>query len=158
MSSNHRLCIDFSWNYTHWFISLLSSCYGSRASDIFITRDSGFYDLLERNDEVMVYRGFQIQENLLLHFCRMLVPPGARVKSHMTKCEVKKIKEVANLQIHVERAINRISFFRILKGTIAVTMMQHVADIILTYAALCNLKPKLSTTIYKPINNWQLSL
>ena len=105
------------------FISFPSYCYAGRASDKFITRDSGFYDLLERDDEVMADRGFQIQENLLLHFCRLVVPPGTRVKSQMTKSEVKKTKEVANLRIHVERAINRIKFFRILKGNIPVTMI-----------------------------------
>ena len=41
-------------------ISFLSSCYGGRASDKFITRDSEFYDLLERDDEAMADRGFQI--------------------------------------------------------------------------------------------------
>ena len=66
-------------------ISFLSSCYGGQASDEFITRDSGFYNLLEIDDEVMVDRGFQI-----LHFCRLVVPPGANMKSQMTKFEVKK--------------------------------------------------------------------
>ena len=28
------------------FITFLSSCYGGRASDKFITKDSGFYDLI----------------------------------------------------------------------------------------------------------------
>ena len=83
----------------------------------------------------MADRGFQIQEDLLLHFCRLVVPPGARVKSQMTKFEVKKTKEVVNLRIHVERVINRIKFFRFLKGTVPVTMKQHVYDIILTSAA-----------------------
>ena len=41
---------------------------------------------------------------------------------------------------------NRIKIFRILKGTIPMTMIQHVGDIILTCAALCNLKPKLIKT------------
>ena len=122
------------------FISFLSSCYGGRARDKFITRDGGFYDLLERDDEVMADRGFQIQKGLLLHFCRLVVPPGARVKSQMTKSEVKKSKEVANLRIHVGRAINRIKLIRILKGNIPVTMIQHTDDIILTCAELCNLK------------------
>ena len=94
----------------------------------------------------MADSGFQIQEDLLLHFCRLVVPLGARVKSQMTGSEVKKTKEAANLQIHVERAINRIKFFRILKGTILVTMIQHVDNIMLTCAALCNLKPKLIKT------------
>ena len=85
----------------------------------------------------IVETGFQIQEDLLL---------GARVESQMTTSEAKKTKEVAKLRIHVERAINRIRFFRILKGTIPVTMMQHVDDITLTCAALCNLKSKLIKT------------
>ena len=41
-------------------ISFLSSCYGGRGSDKFITRDSEFYDLLERDDETMANRCFQI--------------------------------------------------------------------------------------------------
>ena len=119
---------------------------GGRASDKCITRDGGFYDLLERDDEIMADRGFQIHKDLLLHFCGLVVPPGARVKSQMTKSEVKKTKEVATLRIHVERAINRIKFFRMLKGTTPVTMIQHVDGIILTCAALCSLKPKLIKT------------
>ena len=38
----------------------------------------------------MADRGFQIQGDLLLYFCRLVVPPGARVKSQMTKSEFKK--------------------------------------------------------------------
>ena len=98
----------------------------------------------------IVETGFQIQEDLLL---------GARVESQMTTSEAKKTKEVAKLRIHVERAINRIRFFRILKGTIPVTMMQHVDDITLTCAALCNLKSKLikpKQRIHR--SNWQLLL
>ena len=40
----------------------------------------------------MVDRGFQIQEDLLFHFCNLQVPPGTR-----TKKEVQKTKEIANL-------------------------------------------------------------
>ena len=45
----------------------------------------------------MADRGFQIQEDLLLHFCSLQVPPGARTKSQITKKEVQKTKETANL-------------------------------------------------------------
>ena len=54
-----------------------------------------FYDLKERDYEVMADRGFQIQVDLL-HFCRLVVPPGARVKSQMTKSEVKISIKFAN--------------------------------------------------------------
>ena len=56
----------------------------------------------------MAARGFQIQEDTLLHFCSLEVPPDARTKGQMTKKEVQKTKEIENLRIHVERAINRI--------------------------------------------------
>ena len=83
------------------FITFLSSCYDDQASDKFITKDSGFYDLLERDDVVMSDCGFQIQKDLLLHFCNTQVPPGARATSQMTKKEVQKAKEVENLRIQV---------------------------------------------------------
>ena len=40
------------------FILFLSPCYGGRANDKFITRDSEFCDLLEKDDEVTADRGF----------------------------------------------------------------------------------------------------
>ena len=125
------------------YITFLSDCYGGRASDRYIVKDSGFYDLLEREDMVMADRRFQIHEELLLRFCSLQVPPGARAKSQMTTDECKKTNDIANLRIHVERAINRIKFFQILKGVIPVTMLHHIDDIVLTCAALSNLKPKL---------------
>ena len=135
------------------FIIFLSDGYGGRASDKFIMKDSGFYSLLERNDEVMADRGFQIQEELLLHYCRLIVPPGARIKSQMTTSECKKTKHVANLRIHVERAINRIKCFRILNSTLPVTMLQHADDIVLSCSALCNLKPTLIRSKLQKITN-----
>ena len=66
---------------------------------------------------------------LLLHFCRLVVPPGARVKRQMTMSEVKKTKEAANLRIHIERTINKTIFFRILKGFIPMAMIQNVHEL-----------------------------
>lgn len=128
------------------FISFLSDCYGGRKTDKFITQDSGFYENLERDDEIMADRGFQIQEELLHYFCRLIVPPGKRAKSQMTEAECLKTKTVANLRIHIERAINRMKYFRILKSVLPISMLQHVDDIIRSCAALCNLKPALIQT------------
>ena len=125
------------------YITFLSDCYGGRQSDKFINQDSEFYENLERDDEVMAVRGFQIREELYHYFCRLVVPPGKRLKSQMTEAECKTTKEVANLRMHVERAINRIKTFRILKTTLPICMLQHVDDIVRSCAALCNLKPVL---------------
>lgn len=51
------------------FISFLSDCYGGRASDKFICKDSGFFDALDFYNNVMADRGFQIQEELILKYC-----------------------------------------------------------------------------------------
>ena len=69
-----------------------------RASDRYIKKDSGFYDLVEQEDMVMADRGFQIHGELLLRFCSLQVSPGARAKSQMTTDECKKTKDI--LRIH----------------------------------------------------------
>ena len=91
----------------------------------------------------MADRGFQIKEELMLKFCTLSVPPGARVKTQMTTAECKTTKNVANLRIHVEPAINRIKTFRILKSILPITILHNIDDIVKTCAALCNLKPLL---------------
>ena len=72
------------------FITFLSNCYGARASEKYITEDIGFYDFLEQDDQVIADRGFQIKEELLIHFCSLDALPGAQMKSQMTSAEVKK--------------------------------------------------------------------
>ena len=91
----------------------------------------------------MTDRGFQITEELIMKYCTLSVPPGARIKSQMTNLEVRKTKKIANLRIHVERAINRIKSYRILKSVLLLTMLHSCDDIIRTCARLCNLKPLL---------------
>ena len=125
------------------YVTFLSDCYGGRSSDKFITADSGFYDCLDHYDEVMADRGFQIKEELMLKFCTLSVPPGVRVKAQMTTTECKTTKNVANLRIHVERAIIRIKTFRILKSILPITILHNIDDIVKTCAGLCNLKPLL---------------
>ena len=105
---------------------------------------SVFYDLLER--EIMADRVFPIKEVLMLNYCILSVPQCARVKAQMTTTECKRTKDVANIRIHVERAINRIKTYRIFKSVLPVTIAD---DIVRTCVALCNLKPLICTTIAK---------
>ncbi len=125
------------------YIMFISDCYGGRTTDQYICQNSGSYNYLERGDEVMADRGFQIKEDLLHHYCSLSVPPGARVKSQMTAAECKNTKEIANLRIHVEWAINRLKTFRILKSTFSLTMLPLVDDIFRVCAAICNRQPPL---------------
>ena len=102
------------------YVTFWSDCYGGRASDRYIVQDSGFYDLLEREDMVMADRGFPIHEELLLRFCSLQVLPGARAKSQVTTDECKKTKGIANLA----------------------TMLYHIDFIVVTCALCCFVKFK----------------
>ena len=55
----------------------------------------------------------------------------------MSSVNVKATKEIANLRIHFERAIQRLKTFRILKYTLPVTLLPLIDDIV-SCAALCN--------------------
>ena len=68
------------------YITFLSDCYGGRDSDRYIVKESRFYDFLEREDMVMVDRGFQIHEEL--RFCSS--SKWRRAKSQMITDECKK--------------------------------------------------------------------
>ena len=70
----------------------------------------------------------------------------------MTASECKHTKDVANIRIHVERAINRIKTYRIFKSVLPITMLHHADDIVRTCAALCNLKLPLICTDKKDTN------
>ena len=125
------------------FVTYLSDGYGGRTSDRYICQVSGFYKLLEYGDEIMADRGFQIRDDLLHYYCSLCVPPGARAKSQFSDEACKETKTVANLRIHVERAINRIKTFRILKNIFPITLLPFVDDIVRTCAAICNIQPPL---------------
>ena len=75
-----------------------------------------FFYRLDSYDEVMADQGFQITEELMMKYCTLSIPPGARIKLQMTNLEVRKTKKIANLRIHVERAISDITSYRILKS------------------------------------------
>ena len=86
----------------------------------------------------MVDKGFTIKEELLLRRAELIIPPGARGQVQSIGKEAKLTKKVANLRIHVERAINRIKWFRILQNTLPITLVPLIDNIVTTCAGLCN--------------------
>ena len=94
--------------------NVVSKAWGGRTSDVDDTRESGFYDIFEKHDEVMADRGFTIADDLLLQHAKLHIPPGKRGQEQFSKSEVKKTKEIANLRIYVEQAIRRLKTFHII--------------------------------------------
>ena len=78
-------------------ISYVSGGYGGRASDIFIVNNSGFLNFLQPGDQVMVDRGFKIQDILNFHQCTLCILPSKHTNLQMTKEDVAKTSKIANV-------------------------------------------------------------
>lgn len=129
-------------------ISFLSNLWGGRVSDKTITRESGVLDMLERGDNVMVDRGFDIHD---------LVPPGVTVnmppflagREQLTAAETEETMAIASVRIHVERAIGRIKTYHILDGSLPNTLSPYATQIVTVCGLLTNFLPPL----LPPANN-----
>ena len=77
--------------------NFISKAWGGRKSDIYLTKHSGFYEILDPLDEVMADKEFTIMEELLLRNCRLHIPPGKRGHEQLTKEQVLKTKTIAFL-------------------------------------------------------------
>ena len=124
-------------------ITFLSRCYGGRASDRHIVRESSFLDKVSPGDTILADRGFPIAEDLLLRHAKLVIPPPGSGIQQMTKANVRQTKTIANARIHVERAINRIKWFAILKHVLPITLVPVADEIVSVCATLCNLLPPL---------------
>lgn len=108
-------------------VSFISDCYGGRTSDAFITTDCGLLNLLEPDDVVLADKGFPgIQET----FDKISVVVPSR--------EVSKTFKKSSVRVHVEKCIQRLKDFEILK-CIPLNIIPHVDEIICVISAIVNL-------------------
>lgn len=122
------------------FFMFVSGAYGGRASDKFIVEDSHFVDYLLENQEVMADRGFMITTAMKEKNVKLNVPAFSRGKPQFSEAEATASRRISRLRIHVERAINRIKLYRILKHSLPIHHKKLMNSIILVCAGLCNLK------------------
>lgn len=120
----------------------MSKAYGGRATDSFITNDSGFLNLLEPGDEVMADKGFpQIKSELFQRQCTLVMPPFA-LQPQFSREEVLEGYSIASVRIHIERAIQRVKIFKILQH-VNVELFDKIDDIMHIICILANNKEPL---------------
>ena len=90
-------------------VTFVSQLYSGGISDKEIT-------LLERRDDVMADRGFVMNDQLEPLGGTLNIPPFLNNQGQFSEDQVKEPQEIANLRIHVERAISRIKTFKILQN------------------------------------------
>ena len=121
-------------------ISFLSDAWGGRATDVHITRESGFLNLIDPGDLILADRGFIIREDLIQRQATLEIPPPSKGIEQQKPEDVAKTKKIANARIHVERAIGRLKWFSILQETLPISLIPLIDDIITVCAALVNLQ------------------
>lgn len=86
-------------------ISFLSSAYGGRASDKFITEHCGLLNKLLPGDLVLADRGFDIADSVGMCCAQVNIPSFTKGKSQLSPIDIETTRKIANVRIHVERVI-----------------------------------------------------
>ena len=68
------------------------------------------------------------------------MPPKLGERKQFTKSEVALTAKIAATRVHVERKIQRLKVFKILKGKLEFTLLPHINEIVTVVAALVNMK------------------
>ncbi|XP_026285706.2 uncharacterized protein LOC113211529 [Frankliniella occidentalis] len=122
-------------------ITKVSKAYGGRASDKFITSDSGLYELCEFGDAIMVDKGFAIEDECQKYLLTMIRPPFLRQKGKFTRAEAVQCAKIARARVHVERVIQRIREYSMLKNKLQWRLTPYIDDVLMIVCALVNLSP-----------------
>ena len=125
--------------------NFISQIWGGNTSDRYITMHSGFLDLVSQGDEIMADRGFTIRDLLTERRAYLTIPPFTRKCTwgkgkFLSVINIRKTRKIANLRIHVERAIQRLKTFKLVSQTIPWNMKSLVHPMVTVAAFFCNLQ------------------
>ncbi|XP_050041015.2 uncharacterized protein [Dermacentor andersoni] len=123
-------------------VTFVSQAYGGRASDTHITLESGFLDRIEPGDVILADKGFpgikaptESQKGIIV------LPPFSKGNVQFTHEELEQTYHVAQVRIHVERAIQRLKMFGIVNSRVPIDLIPHMSDIMRMCCILANLQP-----------------
>lgn len=89
-------------------ICFRSKAYGGRCSDIHVTEDSGFLNIVQPGDVILADKGFPgIRAGLADTDAVLVMPPFLSGNGQFSEQEVRDTYDIAQVRIHVERMIQR---------------------------------------------------
>ena len=102
-------------------VSYISSAWGGKVSDKYLTEHCGILNTLLPGDIVLADRGFDISDSVGMFQAHLQIPAFTKGKNQL---EVEETRSIANVRIHVERVIGCVrQKFSILKETIPIDMI-----------------------------------
>ena len=124
-------------------INFVSRGKPGRCSDMEILRSSGYLECVRPNTTVLADRGFkELERDLFSRGSRLVRPPSVRKEQQLDSSEVKKMKAIAGLRIHVERVIGRLRLYRAvdIHATVPLSLMGCLDDVVMIVCDLANLQ------------------
>ena len=103
-------------------IVYVSDLYEGSISDRAIVEKSGFLNHINHGDLILADRGFLIEDLLNARQARLNIPPFLGKREKFTAQEELETRRIAKARIHVERVIERIKKFKLLNGTIPLSL------------------------------------
>ena len=126
-------------------ITFISQLFDGSISDKEIVARSGILNskLSSENDSIMADRGFTIEEELKPLKVKLNIPAFLDGREQLSENEVKESQTIASVRIHVERAIQRVKAFKVLRNEIPLSLHGSINQIWTVACLLCNFLPPL---------------
>lgn len=119
-------------------VCFVSDGFEGSISDKEIVKQSGFLNKINPKDMVLADRGFLIKEELMKKNAYLNIPPFLGGRDRFTHVEEAKTKAIAKCRIHVERAIEKMKRFRIIKQTVPSSLTPLVSQMMFVIGMLVN--------------------
>ncbi|GFO39399.1 nuclease harbi1 [Plakobranchus ocellatus] len=133
--ATHKVLVGIAPNGTFIYIS---DVFEGSISDIKIVQESGFLEFLNPVDSILADRGFPIKDILASKQVKLVMPPFLGNREKFTPEEELLTRQIAKDRIHVERAIERLKRFRILKHQVNSQLDSMISQIVFVVACLVN--------------------
>ena len=124
-------------------IVFVSHLYTGCISDKEITRVSGILDLIEEGDSVMADKGFEIADLLSIRKASLNIPPFLNTSDQFTAEDVEETQSIAQVRIHVERAIRSIKEYHIFNTVLPLSLAGSINQIWTVACLLTNFQGNL---------------
>ena len=115
-------------------ISFISTGWGGRTSDKFITEHSNFLPNILPGDVVLADRGFLVKESVERCQAELKIPAFTRGKVQLDPVDIENTRSLASLRIHIERVIGVLrQKYTILQNTVPITFTDIETENDVTY-------------------------
>jgi len=115
-----------------------SRVYAGRTSDKKLFMHCGVLNELKKGDLVMADRGFDIEKHLESFEIEVTIPDFLKGKLQFSADQLKNSENIAEVRVHVERAIQKIKSFKILDPPISLTLTPMLDSIWVVCSVLAN--------------------